>query len=149
MPHVRVTEFVEAPPAQVWAAHVDGPRIAEWFPGVRRVDDIDGPLDVPGTTYSLRFGGGARSRVEVVEVEAPVMHTRRWEARPRGTYGTATLLLREADGGTQLDLDVTYGLPLGAVGRWLEGRTFVRRRVARDIRRELQQFRAFAERYPG
>jgi hypothetical protein len=24
MPHVRVTEFVEAPPDRVWAAHLDG-----------------------------------------------------------------------------------------------------------------------------
>ena len=146
MPHVRVTEFIEGPAERVWAAHVDGERIPEWFPGVRSVEEISGPLDQPGTTYALRFNPLVRSRVEVTEVEAPLMHTRRWDARPFGTHGTATLLLRPEEGGTHVDLDVTYGLPLGALGRLFEGLTFVRRRAARDMRRELQAFRVFAER---
>jgi uncharacterized protein YndB with AHSA1/START domain len=149
VPHVRVTEFVEAPIEQVWAAHVDGPRISEWFPGVRSVEQIDGSLDKPGTTYALRFNPLVRSRVEVIEAEAPLMHTRRWDTRPFGTHGTATLLLRPEEGGTHVDLDVSYGLPLGPIGRLLERRTFVRRRAARDMRRELQAFRVFAERHPG
>ena len=149
MPHVRVTAFVEAPPETVWAAHIDGPGIAEWFPGARDVEAISGPLDSPGTTYSLRFNPLVRSRVEVIEVEAPVMHTRRWDAGLLGTRGTATLLLRPEEGGTHVDLDVSYGLPMGPLGRWLERRTFVRRRAARDMRRELQAFCAFAERPPG
>jgi uncharacterized membrane protein len=144
---VRVTEFVEAPAEQVWAAHLDGPRIPEWFPGVRSVEAIAGRLDHPGTTYTLRFNRFLRSRVEVTEVEAPWMHTRRWDARPFGTHGSATLLLRSEEGGTHVDLDVSYGLPLGPLGRLLEGFMFVRRRAARDIRRELQAFRGFAERY--
>lgn len=149
MPHVRVTEFVEAPPERVWAAHLDAERIPDWFPGARSVTAISGPLDVPGTTYVLRFSPLVRSRVEVIEVQAPLMHTRRWNAGPLGTHGTATLLLRDEAGGTHVDLDVSYGLPLGPLGRLLESLTFVRRRAARDMRRELQAFRAFAERLPG
>jgi hypothetical protein len=147
VPHVRVTEFAAAPPERVWAAHVDAARIPDWFPGVRRVETISGPIDTPGATYALRFNRLVLSRVEVMEVQVPLMHTRRWDARPFATHGTATLLLRPGPGGTHLDLDVTYGLPLGALGRFLERRTFVRRRAARDVRRELQSFRAFAERY--
>jgi uncharacterized protein YndB with AHSA1/START domain len=146
VPHVRVTAFVDAPHEQVWAAHVDGPAIPEWFPGVRAVDAISGPLDRPGTSYVLRFNRLVRSRVEVLEAEPPVMHTRRWDARPFGSYGTATLLLRPEEGGTHVDLDVTYGLPLGPLGRLLEGITTVRRRAARDMRRELQAFGMFAQR---
>ena len=149
MPHVRVTDFIEAPAERVWAAHVDAARIAEWFPGVRSVEAISGPLDNPGTTYMLRFNPLRRSRVEVTEVEAPWMHTRRWDARPFGTYGTATLLLRSEEGGTHVDLDVSYGLPLGPLGRLLEGFTFVRRHAARDIRRELQAFGDFAKDHGG
>jgi uncharacterized protein YndB with AHSA1/START domain len=149
VPHVRVTEFVEAPVERVWAAHVDGARIPEWFPGVRSVEAIHGPLDRPGTSYVVRFNPLLRRRVEVTEVEAPVMHTRRWDARPLGKHGTATVLLRPEEGGTHVDLDVSYGLPLGPIGRLLERRSFMRRRAARDMRRELQAFRAFAEHHPG
>ncbi len=99
------------------------------------------PRDAPTRCGSIRL---RRSRVEVTEVEAPWMHTRRWDARPFGTHGTATLLLRSEEGGTHVDLDVSYGLPLGPLGRLLEGFTFVRRRAARDIRRELQAFSEFA-----
>ena len=149
MPHVRVTAFLDAPVERVWAAHTDAERIPRWFPGVREVRDVNGPVDRPGATYELRFNPLVLSRVEVTEVEKPVMHTRRWDAGPLGTHGTATVLLRAEDDGTHVDLDVTYGLPLGAVGRWLERRSLVRRRAARDVRRELQSFADFAERYPG
>jgi len=145
-----VTELVAAPPERVWAAHVDGNRIPEWFPGARAVRDISGPLDRVGTTYTLRFKQPlARSRVEVTEVQAPVMHTRLWDARPFGSHGRATVLLRAEDGGTRVDLDVVYSLPLGPVGRLLEGLSWVRHRAARDIRRELHAFALFAERYAG
>jgi uncharacterized protein YndB with AHSA1/START domain len=146
VPSVRVTELAAAPPERVWATHVDGPRIAEWFPGARSVGRISGPLDRPGTTYVLRFNPLLRSRVEVTEVQAPVMHTRSWDARPFGSHGTATVLLRAEDGGTRVDLDVNFELPLGPLGRLLERLSFVRRRAARDIRRELHAFCQYAER---
>ena len=146
MPDVRVAELVHAPPEQVWAAQIDGPGIAEWFPGARSVQDISGPLDRPGTTYTVRFNPLMRSRVEVTEVEPPLMHTRVWNARPLGTRGRATVFMHPEDGGTRVDLDVQYELPLGPVGRLLESSSWVRHRAARDIRRELQAFSAFAAR---
>ena len=148
MPSVRVTELVHAPLERVWATHVDGRAIAEWFPGVRSVKSISGPLDQVGTTYLLRFNPLIRSRVEVTEVEAPWMHTRRWDARPLGTHGRATVLLRREEDGTRVDLDVNFELPLGPLGRRLEKLSFVRHRAARDIRRELHAFALFAERHP-
>ena len=148
MPSVRVTELVDAPRDRVWAAHVDGARIAEWFPGARTVKKISGPLDRPGTTYSLRFNPLVRSRVTVTEVEAPVMHTRRWDARPFGSHGRATVLMRAEDDGTRVDLDVVYELPFGPLGRALERFSTVRYRAARSIRRELHAFSLFAARHP-
>ena len=135
MPSVRVTELVDAPLERVWEAHVDGRRIPEWFPGARSVKHITGPLDQVGTTYALRFNPLIRSRVEVTEVEAPWMHTRRWDARPLGTHGRATVLLRREEDGTRVDLEVAYALPLGPIGRAIEGVSWVRHRAARDIRR--------------
>ena len=146
MPAVRVTELVAASPGQVWAAHIDGPRIAEWFPGAKRVTDISGPLDQIGTTYVLRFNPVLRSRVEVLEVKERAVHTRTWDARPFGSRGTASVLLHPEDRGTRVDLDVEYVLPFGSIGRWLEGRSSVRRRAARGIRRELHAFARFVER---
>lgn len=146
MPSVRVTELVPAPRDRVWAAHVDGARIPEWFPGVRAVQKISGPLDRPGTTYTLRFNPLVRSRVTVTEVEAPLMHTRLWDARPFGSRGRATVLMRSEGGGTRVDFDVVYEFPLGPLGRWLEQLSIVRHRAARDVRRELHAFALFAAR---
>jgi len=147
VPSVRVTELVDAPRDRVWAAHIDGARIAEWYPGARAVRNISGPLDRPGTTYSLRFNPLVRSRVKVTEVEAPMMHTRKWDARPFGSHGRATVLMRTENGGTRVDLDVVYELPMGPLGRALERLSAVRYRAARNIRRELHAFALFAERH--
>jgi hypothetical protein len=147
VPSVRVTELAAAPRERAWAAHLDAARIPEWFPGVRSVKRISGPLDRPGTTYTLRFNPLVRSRVKVTEVEAPLMHTRVWDARPFGSHGRATVLMREEGSGTRVDLDVVYELPLGPLGRLTERIALVRRRAARNIRRELHAFCQFAERY--
>jgi hypothetical protein len=53
--------------------------------------------------------------------------------------------MRAEEGGTRVDFDVNFELPLGPLGRLLERLSYVRRRAARDIRRELHAFCEFAE----
>ena len=145
---MRVDTFVEAPVERVFALHADGPRIAEWFPGVRSVEGLSGPLDLPGTTYALRFNRLFRSRVTVTGAHPPHLHERTWRARPLGTRGRAVVELRPERNGTRMVLDVDYRLPMGPLG-WIAGLVpLVRRRAREDIGRELESFKQWAEHQP-
>jgi uncharacterized protein YndB with AHSA1/START domain len=144
---VRFTSEVAAPVADVFAAHVEAESIPEWFPGVRAIEDVSGPLDRVGTTYRLRFGPLIESRCEVIASDPPRMHARTWDARPFGTAGKATLrFFEERAGRTRIDFQATYMLPLGPLGKLVERLPAVRRRADRDMRREIDAFEEFVER---
>jgi uncharacterized protein YndB with AHSA1/START domain len=145
--YVCFTTHVEAPLAEVFALHVDPARIPDWFPGVRAVEDLSGPLDRRGTTYRLRFNRLFASRGEVVASSPPGMHARTWDARPLGSTGKATLFFQATrDGGTRIDFESSYELPFGPLGRLLDRLPPVRGRADASMRRELASFKALAER---
>jgi len=145
--YVCFTTHVAAPLEEVFALHVDAGRLPEWFPGVRAVEDLSGPLDRRGTTYRLRFKRLLASRGEVVGASPPRMHARTWDARPLAGTGEATLFFQPArDGGTRIDFESTYELPFGPLGRLLDRVPAMRRRAEASMRRELASFKALAER---
>lgn len=71
---------INAPPEQVFDAWIDLDRMPEWVEGVSRVSDLSGPVDQPGTTYSVWFGR-MRSSAEVVAVERPRLFRSRVSSR--------------------------------------------------------------------
>jgi uncharacterized protein YndB with AHSA1/START domain len=144
---VRFTSEIAAPLGDVFAAHVDGARIPEWFPGVRTIEDLSGPLERSGTTYRLRFNDMLASRCEVVAVDPPRYHERTWDARPLGSAGRVMMRFFEAaPGRTRIDFHARYELPLGLLGRLAGSLPPVRRKAERDMRREIDCFKEFVER---
>lgn len=86
---VVVERTVLAPPDLVFDLYTDPARLPLWQPGLRRVVEQTGPLDVPGTRYALDQPG-PRLRCEVVRVEPSHRHEQRETFRFYGWTGTAT-----------------------------------------------------------
>lgn len=61
---------IKAPPERVFDTWIDLDRMTEWVEGVTRVSDVSGPVDRPGTTYTVWFGR-MRSSAEVLAAERP------------------------------------------------------------------------------
>jgi uncharacterized protein YndB with AHSA1/START domain len=70
MSEYRFTVHVAAPPERVFDLWVNLDRIHEWIGGVTGVSDVSGPLDRPGSRYTVHFGP-MRSPSEVLEVDRP------------------------------------------------------------------------------
>lgn len=74
MAQYRFSILVNALPDRVFDTFMDLDRMAEWVGGVTRVTDVTGPVDRPGTRYTVWFGR-MHSPTEILEVERP-MHVR-------------------------------------------------------------------------
>jgi uncharacterized protein YndB with AHSA1/START domain len=130
----------------VYAAHIDASQIPGWFPGVRAIEDISGPLDRVGTTYRLRFGRWIAGRCEVVSADPPHLHARTWDSTPLGSSGRATMRFFEVGPGrTRIDFHAVYRLPFGPLGRVVDLLPPVRRRAGSSMRREIDSFARFVE----
>jgi uncharacterized protein YndB with AHSA1/START domain len=137
---------VSAPVGDVYAAHIDASRIPGWFPGVRAIEDISGPLDRVGTTYRLRFSRWIAGRCEVVSADPPHLHARMWDSTPLGSSGRATMRFFEAGPGrTRIDFHAVYRLPFGPLVRVVDLLPPVRRRAGSSMRREIDSFARFVE----
>ena len=146
MGDVRFTAEIAAPLEDVFKLHVDAARVPEWFPGVHAIEEVNGLLDRVGTTYRLRFSRLVAGRCEVVASDPPRMHSRTWDSRPLGSAGKATMRFFEGrNGRTRIDFHAVYTLPFGPFGRFLERLQGVRRRAERDMRREIDSFKALVE----
>lgn len=70
MGEYRLELRISAPPERVFDTWIDLDRMPEWVEGVTRVSDLSGPVDRPGTTYTVWFGR-MRSLTEVLAAERP------------------------------------------------------------------------------
>lgn len=114
-----IRRSIAAPPEQVFEAFTDPALVVDWM-DAKALVGMSGPLDRPGTRFTLVIFGVHRFKASVVRSEPPRLHETRGDG-PFGWYRmVATLTAR--DGGTELDLLTEYGLPLGALGRWIDRR---------------------------
>lgn len=120
MGRYRISRRIRATPAQVFRALTDPALVVDWM-DASGVVDASGPLDQPGTTFTLVIWGPWRFRTRVVRVEAPQVH----ETEGRGRLGSwyrnvATLTPAGTD--TDFELLTEYRVPFGALGRWIDRR---------------------------
>ncbi|MEO6350947.1 MAG: SRPBCC family protein [Candidatus Limnocylindrales bacterium] len=55
----------------VFALWTNLERAPEWIEGLAGYEDVSGPADQAGTTYTVRFGSWSKSRTNVLESEPP------------------------------------------------------------------------------
>jgi len=136
MGHYRLSRRIQASPDRVFRAFIDPVLVADWM-DASGVTAPTGPLDTPGTRYTLVIRGPWRFRTRVDRSEPPWLH----ETTGRGPLGAsyrmvATLAARE--GRTDLDLLTEYTVPFGPIGRWID-RRWIDREPRTTANRELDR----------
>jgi uncharacterized protein YndB with AHSA1/START domain len=111
----RVTVHVAAPPDTVFRLWTDLDRLKEWVGGVTKVTDVTGPIDRPGTRYTVWFGR-MPSGTEVLEADPPRFLRTRFRSRVLGGETKATFE-PEADGTRITQEFRTDGWIAGIAGR--------------------------------
>jgi uncharacterized protein YndB with AHSA1/START domain len=136
----RWSIWIDAEPERVFDVYADINRLPEWQVGVRKLSDVTGPGDRPGTTYAVRYGPFA-SRSEVLEAERPY----RLVTRSSGVFGLRARGTSELDpegGGTRLTIQYETTWPLQWLGRLLE-KAMLNPSI---LQRELNNLKALVER---
>jgi uncharacterized protein YndB with AHSA1/START domain len=134
----RLSIFVDAPPDRVFETFMQLDRMPEWVGGVTRVTDVTGPVDRPGTRYTVWFGR-MRSPTEILEVERP--------RHVRTRFGNLVLkgesdVVFESEGeGTRLTQEFRTRGAISAISGWI----FARGSAAGSFRGELEKFRQIVE----
>ena len=120
MGRYRIARRIRATPDQVFRAFTDPALLIDWMDGTGLLD-ATGPLDKPGSRYTLVIWGPWRFRTQIDRVHAPSLH----EVSGRGPLGSSYRMvatLARVDGFTDLELLTEYTVPFGALGRWLDRR---------------------------
>jgi hypothetical protein len=120
MGRYRITRRIHATPEQVFRAFTDPALVADWMDASAVVSPT-GPLDVPGSRYTLVIRGPWRFRSVVVRSEPPWLHETVGKGPLGGSYRMVASLSAH-DEGTDLDLLTEYTVPLGPIGRWIDRR---------------------------
>jgi uncharacterized protein YndB with AHSA1/START domain len=120
MGRYRISRHILATPDEVFRAFTDPSLVVDWMDATGLIG-ATGPLQTPGTVYTLVIWGPWRFRTQVMRVDAPRMH----ETAGRGPLGSSYRMaatLTPSPGGTDLELLTEYTVPFGAVGRWMDRR---------------------------
>ncbi|HEX6139500.1 MAG TPA: SRPBCC family protein [Candidatus Limnocylindria bacterium] len=134
----RFTTLVRAAPDRVFSLWMDLDRMREWVGGVTKVTDLTGPIDRPGTRYTVWFGR-MRSPTEILEVSRPEhVRTRFGNLILKGE--TDVRFDPEADGTRITQVFRTRGL-ISAIA----ARIFATGSYEGSFRGELEAFRRLAE----
>jgi uncharacterized protein YndB with AHSA1/START domain len=138
MGHYQKTFRVEASPQRLWELMSDPDRLPEWNGAFDRIEDVTGPLDEVGTTYTqvMRVAGiELTGHWEITEVEPT--RRRRFQGTPPGCAAcTGSETFETVEGGTDYTVEMDYTLrggPFGVALDRLFGRSFVERVVERNI----------------
>ena len=141
MGRYTLSRDIAATTTEVFKAFTDPRLNVDWLHATA-LRDATGPLDEVGTEYTLVIAGPHKLRARVVRSDPGKVH----EVVMRGPFGSAhmTARLNERIGGTHLELDTEYGLPFGALGRWLD-RRFIDREPRTQANREVDRLVALVE----
>ncbi len=135
----QITTFIAAPLDLVFARWMDLELMKDWVGGVTRVTDVTGPIDQPGTRYTVWFGP-MKSPTEIIEVERPHhVRTRFGNAILKGE--SEVWLKPEADGTRLTQTFRTRGV-ISAI----TGRIFAAGSYKGSFQGELEEFRRILER---
>ena len=93
----RITRHIAASPDEVFRAFTDPALVIDWM-DASAVEDAAGPLDEPGTRFTLVIKGPHKFRSEVVRSTPAQLH----ETAGRGPFGSYRMLatLSPTAGGT-------------------------------------------------
>jgi uncharacterized protein YndB with AHSA1/START domain len=145
--HLGGVLALKSPPARVWEVLRDANLRPSWEVGVVAVEDVTGPLDEEGTTWTeVRALAGIkmRERWRVVRVE-PLRSLELAGTSPGGGRITIREQIEPTEtGGTLKRFEADYRLPGGPFGMLLE-RVFMQQKLERDSRLADEKFRALAE----
>src|SRR3954470_15623196 len=115
MGRYRISRHIRATPAEVFRALTDRALVVDWM-DASGLNDATGPLDQPGTMYTLAIFRGWGFRTKVVRVEP--LHVHETEGRgPLGAWYRNVATLTPAGPDTDFELVTEYRLPFGAFGR--------------------------------
>ncbi|MEW5990597.1 MAG: SRPBCC family protein [Chloroflexota bacterium] len=132
MGRYRITRQIGTTPERVFRAFTEPELIADWM-DASAARDPTGPLDLPGSHYTLVIRGPWRFRTVVVRSEPSRLH----ETIHNGPLGTVVRMVATVSSrgdGANLDLLTEYTMPLGRLGRWIDRRWIDREPRARANR---------------
>jgi uncharacterized membrane protein len=145
MGHVSIRIHIDAPVEHVWDTAADCSRIVDWNVTFVEVRECQGRIDHVGARYSAVsriLGRNFSGDWETTRVERPgLIETR--GTTPGGGHATVITTMQEADGGTDVGIELEHQLPGGVFGDVLE--RLAGGAVERDLRTSSENFKALCE----